>query len=180
VIESINIKPLVIQEGRRYEMRYGGITAPVTKDGSGFTDGMFSWFSDGRYYSDRENGRDLIREYIPQPEPLPFVLKAGGKYETVKPGGSAGPVVELVANRFAKAIAPFYCLTAAAEWWVSVAGLVCRYSGGDQLRIVREHVPLTPIERLEMAVGSLASHDVTDCVRQIRGVIADLKATVKP
>jgi hypothetical protein len=196
MIESINLKPLVIQEGRRYVMRYGGITGVITKDGSGFIDGIFRWFNDGRYYSDRENGRDLIAEYIPQPESLPFVLKAGAKYET-----DTGEIVTLVSTYPTHLsgwheLVPFviewigkrrYLVTPSGECVTEVSPLL-------KCRIVREHVPqLTPIERLESqkeALDKIKQKAVSECnfdtakaVREcelaIKSIIADLKA-VKP
>jgi hypothetical protein len=189
-IETINIKPLVIQEGRRHVMRYGGITGVITKCGSGFTDGMFQWFNDGRYYSDRENGRDLIAEYIPQPESLPFVLKAGDKYETVRPDGSAGPVVTLVDHTLKHQLHesylkkfPFSLYIDCKIYFAMCDGLIlsnktdAEWSG---CRIVREQPkPPTPIERLEAWrtewVGKTYSMKDADLLV----IIADLKA-VKP
>jgi hypothetical protein len=190
MIEATNIKPLVIQEGRRYVMRYGGITGVITKNGSGFTDTMFRWFNDGRYYSDRENGRDLIAEYIPQPEPLPFVLKAGGKYETVRPDGSAGPVVTLVDHTLKHQLHesylkkfPFSLYIDCKIYFAMCDGLILSNKADAEwsgCRIVREQPkPPTPIERLEAWrtewVGKTYSMKDADLL----AIIADLKA-VKP
>jgi len=182
MIESINIKPLVIQEGRRYVMRYGGITGVITKNGSGFTDTMFRWFNDGRYYADRENGRDLIAEHIPQPEPLPFVLKAGGKYEL-----DNGEVIELYVTQWtAKGLRAHFPLQFHGRgiFYVTADG-VCVHDGTEEVRrIVREHVPqLTNAEKLESAlvlIGTMSRKTEDEAMSLIRGVIADLKAAVKP
>jgi hypothetical protein len=185
-IESIKIKPLVIQEGRRYVMRYGGITGVMRKNIGAIayrmTDGELSWTEEGQYHgNDPLHGRDIIAEYIPQQEPLPFVLKAGGKYETVKPDGSPGPVVEPRDNQYSAGVRthfPMHAETPCGYACVSVNGELFHATNGCLLyRIVREHVPqLTPIERLEKQAAWQVD---APKFAELSAIIADLKAAVK-
>jgi len=193
-IETINLKPLVIQEGRRYVMRYGGITAPIERNGierglQYWIDGLETWGPDGKYHSGIEDRRDLIAEYS-QPEPLPFVLKAGGRYETVKPDGSAGPVVTLVDHTLKHQLHesylkkfPFSLYIDCKIYFAMCDGLILSNKADAEwsgCRIVREQPkPPTPIERLEAWrtewVGKTYSMKDADLL----AIIADLKA-VKP
>jgi hypothetical protein len=183
-----------IQEGRRYVMCYGGITAPIKRDGKGVNfwgDGVLTWCEDGKWCEGVDDNWDIIAEYIPQPEPLPCTLRAGGKYDTVTPSGEAGPIVELAASSYGhRNIAPYIAGINPGELWLCTPdGVLHQYNTDKTLRIVREHVPQpTPIERLETLVGRMKETPTPlgivvlqkEFIAEIDAALADLKATVKP
>ena len=185
MIESINIKPLVIEVGKRYRMRYGGITGIVKDRPSSlypFGDGQFCWTEDGLCRHSGINQSDLISEHIEPPAPLPFPLVAGKKFDTVKPDGSAGPVVELLTpNYFAVAflaLAPFECNINGERVCVTPNGdVISDDTGKPMLRIVAEHrePEPSPIERLQSLCNRLCiTHG-----EEIDSIIAALKEQAK-
>jgi hypothetical protein len=95
-----------IQEGKYYRRRDGQVAGPaVNRDDPGTN---YPWIVAGRFYTDDGaydcytpgHHYDLIAE-VTVTDVLPFELKAGGKYETVKPDGTVGPVVELARTSYA-------------------------------------------------------------------------------
>lgn len=194
-VEAINIKQLVIQAGKRYVMRYGGITGVIKPYVSGtayvWFDGYNTFTSTGKFRTDfPEHSLDLVAEYT-QPEPLTFELKSGERYETVKPSGEAGPVVTLerynASNDAVQFLMPFFFKFGKEySYGVSRDGRCIRfYSVTDQLRIVRPYVepkPPTNAEQLESALvllGTMSRKTEDEAMTLIRGVIADLKAGAK-
>lgn len=69
---------LKLEAGKRYWMRYGGVSGVVrlNRDAkNSFTDGMWTWRQEGYRFSDSEvSGADLVREYT---EPQPLEWKRG-------------------------------------------------------------------------------------------------------
>jgi hypothetical protein len=176
------IKPEI---GKWYELGTGNIARAERSD----TFPKFPICVGGRHFN--EFGEhvcddvDIVSEVLITPV-LPFELKAGGKYDTQKPDGSPGPVVELVdgVDRF-KRLYPFQvCFN---DWLHSVAldGLI-ETSRPDCLsgyRIVSEHVePPKPtaierLESLERDFSQLCSDSQHYAIyRQLAPIIADLKA----
>jgi hypothetical protein len=191
-----------IQEGRRYVMRYGGITGVMRRRTEScfypWTDGCLTWAEDGHWFDNGcDNPGDIIAEYTPQPEPLTCTLRAGGKYETVTPSGEAGPIVTLAGSidgysREWQKLFPFTARRDGYTHVVSPDGLISHSVDHSKLggyRIVREHVPQpTPIERLETLVGKMKETPTPlgivvlpkEFVAEIDSALTDLKATVKP
>jgi hypothetical protein len=95
-----------IQAGKYYRRRDGEVIGPAKHRGD--KGSSYQWNVSGNYYTD--DGRyqacgpdspyDLIAE-VTVTDVLPFELKAGGKYETVNPDGTVGPVVELARTSYA-------------------------------------------------------------------------------
>lgn len=148
---------LNIQTGKRYVMRYGGITG-VMRENPGcfydFTDGEFSFRSDGAFSASSPNhNRDLIAEYNPHAPPCE--LRAGGKYETVNPDGTPGPVVETYERLSGDQFSPYLNIGVKSEHAVLPCGLIIGKFAGYHLhgyRITREYIepkPPTPLERLK-------------------------------
>jgi len=172
-------------------MRYGGITGVMQENAEVYPwfDGGFTWCQRGGYYGDDQiDCRDIIGEYIPQPLPLPFTLKVGGRYETTKADGSPGPVIfdlesrlptdpPIVAARLHRMFR--YIVLTGGEIVCADNSADCAWNG---YRIVREYVepkPPTPIERLEkwavkLELGGAAYSS------ELTAIIADLKAEQKP
>jgi hypothetical protein len=181
-----------IEIGKRYVMRYGGITGVISQGerpivGQEWTDGCFTWHKGGGYFRDGGNDQwDLVSEYIPQNKPLPFGLKAGERYETVKPDGTVGPVVTLapsVNGAGWRRYAEFYVEPEARIYVLNSGACVDMLPGEEVYRIVRPHTPPSPIERLEKALTTLRHFDdrklVNEAFADAQQAIADLKAGVK-
>lgn len=88
---------ITIQVGKYYRQRNGDVCGPVTLESTRrvYYCNQWFYFPDGRWSTSGESGRDLIEEIHPPVPVLPFPLTAGCQYETVKPDGSAGPVLLL-------------------------------------------------------------------------------------
>ncbi len=188
---------LQIQVGKYYRTRIGDIVGPArichgtycVKCSGG------SWDRHGSYYEGESNERDLVSEVSVQFTPiLPFQLRAGVKYDTQKPDGTAGPVVELertsdrgwqeaYCNEF-----PFVVLAAVYVYSVTRSGTLMNYHNDaiwSGYRIVAEHIepkPPTAIERLESLSGEFGEMTSSKCCEmrdELRSIIADLKAGAK-
>jgi hypothetical protein len=183
---------LQIKAGKRYVMRYGGITGTVrpNKGAISYTwnDGWHTWTDEGTFnLSENKHGCDLISEYIPQPEPLPFPLVAGKTYDTVKPDGTAGPVVKIKDSCIfggAGKLCPWDVNNEAFDNEFPYASPVGEIYGHSGLlaRITAEHTepkPPTAIERLEDCHSQLKKHHISQAVDELGRIIAALKAEAK-
>jgi hypothetical protein len=178
-----------IQAGKYYRRRDGRICGPAklaeTSNTYRWNLGGNLFADDGRWSSYRKD-LDLIAE-VTVTDVLPFELKAGEKYETVKPDGTAGEVLTLGPARGTpgeKRIIPFTAYTAGdsdRSWHVTQDGSCVRYYDMvDDLRITAPYIapPPTITERLEKAIELLANPRQDDSAfALIRGCIAELKNT---
>lgn len=192
------IKPEI---GKWYELKNGYVgKARIRGDIDKLNDSQYpllicgNWYSvDGKAWS---GGHDIIREVQIVPA-LNFELKAGQKYCTVKPDGSAGPVVGIRRSGLSGGAG------ALAPWDVDdlpfpgecAYGAYANHAGeiyGDVAllaRITAPHVepPPSPIERLEKQVATIESYctwpdhiaSLKDIAAAMRSIIADLKREAK-
>jgi hypothetical protein len=172
---------MIIEAGKRYVMRYGGITGVMRRhDGcrDKWSDGYLNWNVRGSYFDTREDPWDLIAEY--NPHDAPCELRAGGKYVL-----DNGDVVKLDDSGFTvpcvHRFLPLSC-DGMKYGYVTCDGEVLGYHDKPEAvaRITAEYIepkPPTPIERLEKAIQLFANPRTDDeAFALVRGVIADLKA----
>jgi hypothetical protein len=178
-----------IQEGKYYRRRDGQVAGPaVNRDDPGTN---YPWIVAGRFYTDDGaydcytpgHHYDLIAE-VTVTDVLPFELKAGGKYETVKPDGTVGPVVELLTGIFScpgvRGFIPFQC-GRNRDLLITRDGFVFgNYMAGTEYRITAPYVapPPTIAERLEAwmkgYVERVCNHH--EWSSELAAIVADLKA----
>lgn len=182
-----------IQAGKRYVMRYGGITGVMQPYMSGtdyvWFDGYSTFTNGGLFRLDMpDHSCGLVAEYTP-PSPLGFELKSGEKYETVKPDGTPGPIIfdleprlvtdpPIVAARLQRMFR--YIVLVGGEIVCADNSTDCAWNG---CRIVRPYIPKpTAIERLEILVRRFREiRPITASeLDSVDAIIADLKASVKP
>lgn len=183
---------ITIQEGRYYRRRDGLLVGPMIANGDLFYPAhtrYWNYDSRGVYKQSNVGGANIIAEVIVT-EALPFELRAGGKYNTTKPDGSAGPVVTLSKNTFGhRVISPFQWSDGHGGLYLVLPdGLMRRYELGDELRITSEYIdpPPTPIERLESALKEIEqplnncyANKVNRFVETVKGAVAELKQGAK-
>jgi hypothetical protein len=169
-----------IQAGKYYRRRDGQVTGPVIlRSGETYrhVTGGYSYTPNGEYNVGATDDRDLIAE-VTVTDVLPFELKAGGKYCTVKPDGSEGPVVTLrrpsySAESLYRAV-PFTANYEGKSHFVKSCGEVFSYDG-TEFHITAPYVepkPPTIAERLEKWGNQLWSESVAE---ELHAIIADLK-----
>jgi hypothetical protein len=194
-----------IQEGKYYRTRGGAIVGPAERThsqyGKSYTfsiDGV-DYTADGFQFETRDEVPLNLAEEVAIVPVLGFELKAGCKYETVRPDGSPGPVVELVEHALKHQLHqaylkqfPFSLFIDCKIYFAMCDGLIlsnkneAEWSG---CRIVREQPkPPTAIERLERlrncshmsTISSFAKGELNCAAIGLAGeldaIIADLKA----
>lgn len=105
-------------------------------------------------------------------------LKAGGRYETVKPDGTPGPVVELHQTSFSvEGIRDYFCFSSAIKndtLYITAGGLcVGNCEPGNRYQITREYVEPKPpslAERLEKW-----RNDASKSYAEIGSIISDVR-----
>jgi hypothetical protein len=143
------------------------------------------------YYNSSKGGkhkladRDIVREVSIVPV-LPFTLKAGSKYETVKPSGEAGPVVTLREGMIGRGVEPVNALLPFnADFdgddyrphYVTPLGEIYHHRESTPcLRIVREHVPqLTLSQRiLQLRSQCLGRGDLAELHAEFESLATDV------
>jgi hypothetical protein len=178
-----------IQAGKYYRRRDGEVIGPATTrtdKGSSYqwTVGGLFFTDDGRYQARGPDcDYDLIAE-VTVTDVLPFELKAGERYETVKPDGTPGPVVTLHSPRWNTKLIGRYMPFAnyiPATSYITVNGDIFDMDGKPLGRITAPYVepkPPTMAERLEQAIELLANPRQDDSAfALIRGCVAELKHT---
>jgi hypothetical protein len=177
-----------IQAGKYYRRRDGQVAGPaVNRDDPGTSypwivagcfytdDGAYDCYTPGHHY-------DLIAE-VTVTDCLPFELRAGGKYETVKPDGTPGEVVTLADAGFGSYLQnrayPFSCQ--AGRTYVTPNGEGRNYVNGVTcLRITAPYVapPPTIAERLEKSLELFGDwRKGEEALALVRGCVAELKNT---
>jgi hypothetical protein len=181
-----------IQAGKFYRQRCGYVAGPSSlydeESLYRWRVGGYLYRDDGRHDSYVEEVIDLIAE-VTVTDVLPFELKAGEKYETVKPDGTPGPVVELGPSIFSThGTAAYFCFAALVDFDDNYDNLLITADGlcvgnshpGNRYRITAPCVappPPTIAERLERAIELLANPRKDDSAfALIRGCVAELKA----
>jgi hypothetical protein len=173
-----------IQAGKYYRRRDGEVIGPAKHRGD--KGSSYQWNVSGNYYTD--DGRyqacgpdspyDLIAE-IEVRDVLPFELKAGEKYETVKVDGAPGPVVTLKNTTTMRSgflrLLPFESCAQGASLFFMANGQGIDADSSDKFCITAPYIapPPTIAERLEAwrkSNFSPDSHSVLDAI------IADLKS----
>jgi hypothetical protein len=180
-----------IQAGKYYRRRDGQVTGPVIlRSGETYrhVTGGYSYTPNGEYNVGATDDRDLVAE-VTVTDVLPFELKAGEKYETVKPDGTPGEVVTLATSTFGShlhnRVYPFSCQ--AGRTYVTPNGEGRNYVNGVTcLRITAPYVapPPTTSERLAEVLAAwnktltplscVAEHKAL--ITKAEGILADLKA----
>ena len=162
-----------IEAGKRYMMRYGGISGPLRLQHNGcWTDDEHRWFDNGSYNSFKAGSLDLISEY--NPHAAPCELRSGGKY--VLDNGKVVTLRESI--DYYPTVMPFRTVENAAAGITASGEMHFRYeSDGAVARITGEFIepkPPTPIERLERWHAGYMKN--TGYAETLEAIIADLKA----
>jgi hypothetical protein len=169
---------LQLKDGGYYRRRDGQLEGPLRTDTfKGFVCHGTTWHGNGRH-CEKECPSDLIAEVTVTPA-LPCELRAGGKYTTQKPDGTAGPLVELTeeTNRYRR-LFPFAAVHGDMFHAVGVDGVLSTNAGVlDGYRITGEYVepkPPTPLERLTALREAYRGLPIF--AEEMDAIIADIKA----
>jgi hypothetical protein len=172
-----------IKAGGFYRRRDGQVVGPAENRNEPFTSYQFIvggccyTASGGFYCSGHEDSLDLIAE-VTVTDVLPFELKAGEKYCTVKLDGTPGPVVRLqtkIDGDFYNSCFLYRCFKENEFCGVTADGVV-HPKLTKSFRITSpyvEHKPPTIAERLE---AWRKAHIAPDCHTAFDAIIADLKS----
>jgi hypothetical protein len=155
-----------IKTGGYYRRRDGQVVGPAENRNDPGT--SYPWVVGGRFYTDDGaydqfsplHSYSLIAE-VTVTDVLPFELKAGEKYETAKPDGSAGPVVELKLAKWTnKGMRQHLPFTFDCGYYCDVRGDAFNDFDPDSfLRITAPYIapPPTIAERLEDVLSQLGA-----------------------
>lgn len=168
------------REGGVYLDRNGFVHGPLKPDSiHTWVAGGRSWDAQGKWHRDGSH-LDLIREVFITDKPPQVCpeLKAGGRYETVKPDGTPGPVVELHQPSFSvEGIRDYFCFSSAIKndtLYITAGGLcVGNCEPGNRYQITREYVEPKPpslAERLENW-----RNDASKSYAEIDSIISDVR-----
>jgi hypothetical protein len=183
-----------IEQGKYYRRRDGELIGPAKPRNEPHT--SYPWNVGGCFYTGdglfQVSGPDQVYDLVAETvctDVLPFELKAGEKYETVKPDGTPGEVVTLADAGFGSYLQnrayPFSCQ--AGRTYVTPNGEGRNYVNGVTcLRITAPYVapPPTTSERLAEVLAAwnktltplscVAEHKAL--ITKAEGILADLKA----
>jgi hypothetical protein len=176
-----------IKTGGYYRRRDGQVVGPAENRNDPGT--SYPWVVGGRFYTDDGaydqfsplHSYSLIAE-VTVTDVLLFELKAGEKYETAKPDGSAGPVVELKLAKWTnKGMRQHLPFTFDCGYYCDVRGEAFNDFDPDSfLRITAPYIapPPTIAERLEAwmkgYVERVCNHH--EWSSELAAIVADLKA----
>jgi hypothetical protein len=176
-----------IQAGKYYRRRDGEVIGPATTrtdKGSSYqwTVGGLFFTDDGRYQARGPDcDYDLIAE-VTVTDVLPFELKAGEKYETVKMDGAPGPVVTLKNTTTMRSgflrLLPFESCAQGASLFFMANGQGIDADSSDKFCITAPYVapPPTIAERLEKSLELFGDwRKGEEALALVRGCIAELK-----
>lgn len=169
-----------IREGGYYRRRDGQVVGPMRSID------LTRYMPCGNTLSIQESPADLIAEVFvsDQPIPQPVKLEAGKKYETVKPDGTPGPVVELHQPSFSvEGIRDYFCFSSAIKndtLYITAGGLcVGNCEPGNRYQITREYVEPKPpslAERLEsLKQRTLGGGDIPELHSEFASLVADVR-----